>query len=75
MTSSRRDLFAMTVGLWGWRVHVLAKYRCAAGPTMMLVLQGEPWKLTRTERDIVDWVAEKFRGLDPAVMQRRLPDA
>jgi len=60
-------------GLWGWRIHLLARHECANGPMLTLLLRGEPWKLTERERELTDWIAEKMRELDPQTMQQNLP--
>lgn len=39
----------------------------------MLVLRGEPYKLTERERELVDLISEKMRELEPQVMQQKLP--
>lgn len=60
-------------GLFGWRLHVLARHECAAGGVLYLTMRGEPWKLTERERELVDLISEKMRELDPQVMQQKLP--
>ena len=69
----RRWFLATPAGLWSWRIHQLAKHDCANGPTLLLLLRGEPWKLTQKERELVDEIAEKFKALEPQTMQQNLP--
>jgi hypothetical protein len=66
-------LAVVPAGLWSWRVHVLAKHECARGGMLLMVLQGEPSKLTDRERKLVDETAAKFHELEPEVLQQRLP--
>jgi hypothetical protein len=70
----RRDCWALVpAGFWGFRMHQLCRYRCAGGGVLRLVLQGEPWKLTRRERELVLLIAQKFQELEPAALQERMP--
>jgi hypothetical protein len=71
----KRRLFLLLapVGLWGWRWHLLARHECAGGGLLMLVLRGEPWKLTERERELVDLISDKMNELEPQSLQRRLP--
>jgi hypothetical protein len=74
-----RRLFLLSplapTGIWGWRWHMVARHECARGPTLMLIMRGEVWKLTQTERELIDAIAAKFRALEPQVMQEKLPKA
>jgi len=69
----RLFLFAAPAGWFGWRWHLLAKHECARGGTLLFFLQGEPWKLTERERELIDEMAEKMRALEPQSLQNRLP--
>lgn len=69
----RRFFSLLPAGLWSWRMHVLLRHGCAGGGLLMLVLRGEPWKLTERERQLVDFIADHFRELEPSVLQERAP--
>jgi hypothetical protein len=71
---TRRDCLALVpAGFWSFRWHVLCRYRCANGGVLLLMLKGEPWKLTERERELVLGIAKKLAELEPAVLQQRLP--
>lgn len=69
----RRWFLLLPVSLFGWRWHLLARHECAGGGLLMLVLRGEPYKLTERERELVDLIVDKMDELAPQTMQRRLP--
>lgn len=69
----RRWFLFLPAGLFGWRWHLLARHECANGGMLLLVLRGEPYKLTERERELVDWIVDKMSELEPQRMQQRLP--
>lgn len=69
----RRWFLFLPVSLFGWRWHLLGRHECANGGMLLLVLRGEPYKLTERERELVDWIVDKMDELAPQTMQRRLP--
>lgn len=70
----RRWFFTLLpAGLFGWRWHLLGRHECANGGMLLLVLRGEPYKLTARERELVDLIVDKMSELEPQMMQRRLP--
>lgn len=66
----RRRFFLAAAGLFGWRVHTLARLELAGGGVLYLVLRGEPWKLTSRERELVSLLAKEMRRLDPELLQQ-----
>jgi len=42
----------------------------AGGGVLYLVLRGEPWKLTRRERELVDLLAKEMHRLEQAVLEQ-----
>jgi hypothetical protein len=71
MMLRRCFLTTLPVGFWGWRIHQLCRHVCARGGVLRLTLQGEPWKLTPAEQELIELISTKLRELEPAVLQEK----